>query len=296
MSAQRFISTSFWDDQWVQTLNLTEKALFLYLMTNTLTNIAGVYKITDRRISFDTGLSENELKEIMAKFEKSGKVYRKDEYIILPNWTKHQKWESHAKIKAGIDSILKTLSRDMLIFLKKSGYAYQINIVIDSLSKPINDIPESESTEDSQSKPSNYSDSNLDTNINLDSNSNTDLQDGEADISTSQKIFMHYWQHNPDIFNITASFDDFNKWQKYWSTSPPSCDQIKRAMENFIADVKSGDIERRYIPSKPDLFISGNWINTCQERRRKSDKTKKISADQVPPEEVTKYFKQSASQ
>ena len=89
-------------------------------MTNTLTNIAGVYKITERRISFDTNLNEDEIKTILLKFEKAGKAYRKDEYIILPNWPKHQQWEKRLKIKAGIESVLKTLSNEMLVFLKKS--------------------------------------------------------------------------------------------------------------------------------------------------------------------------------
>ena len=164
MSTQRYISTSFWDDEWVQSLNLTEKAIYLYLLTNTLTNIAGVYKITDKRIVFDTGLSENKLKEILDKFEKAKKAYRKDEYIILPNWTKHQKWETHTKIKEGIDNILSKLSVDLLIFLKEINYCYEINIANDSLSKPIE-------ANDCLSKGSNY----ININSNIDSNTNNDL-------------------------------------------------------------------------------------------------------------------------
>ena len=111
-----------------------------------------------------------------------------------------------------------------------------------------------------------------------------------TDLSEPKNLFMNYWQHNPDIFNITAGFDDFKKWQRYWATSPPTCEQVKRAFENFIADVKSGDIERRYIPSKPDLFIAGNWINTCQERRKKQ----KIAADRIPPENTSQYFTEAS--
>ena len=42
---KRYISTTFWDDEWVQSLDFTEKGLYLYLLTNSLTNIAGVYKL-----------------------------------------------------------------------------------------------------------------------------------------------------------------------------------------------------------------------------------------------------------
>jgi len=133
MSTQRYISTSFWDDEWVQKLNLTEKALYLYLLTNTLTNIAGVYKISERRILFDTGLQYSEYINIFGKFEKAGKAFRIGEYIALPKWPKHQRWEIHAKIKTGIESILKKLPVETLKKLKKIGYTYPIDTIIPHL-------------------------------------------------------------------------------------------------------------------------------------------------------------------
>ena len=39
----RYIKTKFWDDSYIIELNPHEKLLFLYLITNPLTNIAGVY-------------------------------------------------------------------------------------------------------------------------------------------------------------------------------------------------------------------------------------------------------------
>ena len=69
---KRYISTSFWDDEWVQSLSFEEKGLFLYLLTNPLTNIAGVYKIQVRRIVFDTGLAEADVGLILGKFGDAG--------------------------------------------------------------------------------------------------------------------------------------------------------------------------------------------------------------------------------
>ena len=127
MATQRYISTSFWDDRWIQNLDPSEKLMYLYLMTNPLTNIAGIYKIENRRISFDTGFNVETVNSILEKFEKAKKVYRKDEYIIIPTWAKHQKWETNAKIKAGIEAILKSLSPELVGFLKKIGYTYPID-------------------------------------------------------------------------------------------------------------------------------------------------------------------------
>ena len=122
---------------------------------------------------------------------------------------------------------------------------------------------------ESQKSPNGNGNGNENVNVNLKGES---VKQNETDLSKPDQLFLHYWQCNPDIFNITAGFDDFERWQRYWSTSPPTCEQIKTAMENFIADVNSGNIERRYIPSKPDKFIFGNWINSCQERRKKPEK------------------------
>jgi hypothetical protein len=40
-------------------------------MTSPLTNIAGVYKLSVRRICFDTGFNSDTIGHIMAKFEKA---------------------------------------------------------------------------------------------------------------------------------------------------------------------------------------------------------------------------------
>jgi len=269
MSTQRYISTSFWDDEWVQTLNLTEKALYLYFMTNTLTNIAGVYKISDRRILFDTGLSEAEFKSIFDKFQNSGKAYRIGEYIALPKWAKHQKWENHDKIKKGIEAVLKELPPDVLQFLLKIKYEFPLeNIAYDSLSKKNIAYDSLSSAENPKTLPFNYSDLDLDLNSDTDTNSDTD-----SGTDNPQSLFLYYWQHNPDIFDFQARIESYEKWEKFWKQSHVTCSQIDTAMNNFILDVREGIIERKYIPLLPDRFILNGWLTKCQERL-KPDKPK----------------------
>lgn len=129
MATQRYISTSFWDDEWIQTLDPSEKLLYLYYMTNPLTNIAGVYKIAPRRISFDTGFNTETINYIMQKFEKAGKVYRFGEYVILPSWPKHQKWDKKAMIKSGIISVLQDLPQEILSKLSELGYRFDLSLI-----------------------------------------------------------------------------------------------------------------------------------------------------------------------
>lgn len=158
MSTQRYISTSFWDDAFIQTLDPSEKLLYMYYMTSPLTNIAGIYKITESRISFDTGFTVDCIRHIMEKFEESGKAFRHGEYIILTKWTKHQKVGEKDNNRKGIDKILLALPDEVFFYALHKGYIY---IYLKELGRPLQD----------PSMPLNYI--NLNINLNLNCNSNT---------------------------------------------------------------------------------------------------------------------------
>ena len=167
MSTQRYISTSFWDDEWIQELDPSEKLLYLYFMTNPLTNIAGVYKISVRRICFDTGFNQDTIGHLMTKFQKAGKAYRIGEYIVLPSWPKHQKWEKAPRIKDGILACLCSLEEEMLRALVEIGYKFDLKQVFDTLCIPY-------------IYPSNYSDSDSDSDSDNDRDTESDPPDKPA--------------------------------------------------------------------------------------------------------------------
>lgn len=129
MAVQRYISTSFWDDAWVQSIDPSEKLLYLYLMTNPLTNIAGIYKITDKRIHDDTGFNVEMINRLMDRFKKAGKAHREGEYIIIPSWPKHQKWREKQTIETGIRKIITELPKSIRDIAKRVGYLYPIDTV-----------------------------------------------------------------------------------------------------------------------------------------------------------------------
>lgn len=151
MATQRFISTSFWDDEWIITLKPDEKLVYLYLMTNTLTNIAGVYKISIKRIVYDTDLTKSIIEKTLLRFEEAKKAYYFGEYIVIPSWPKHQRVDHHPKLKAGIYAVLDSLSYDLICFLRKVCYCFDLSRY-DSLSE----------TTDSERLSSNYLDPDLD--------------------------------------------------------------------------------------------------------------------------------------
>lgn len=91
----RFVNTHFWDDNYITTLDPSEKLLFLYLLTNPLTNWIGIYEISLRRIGFDTGFDKDTLQRMLDRFSESEKVFYYNGYILLVNFIKNQSFNAN---------------------------------------------------------------------------------------------------------------------------------------------------------------------------------------------------------
>lgn len=235
---KRYVSTSFWDDEWVQTLTFTEKGLYLYLLTNPLTNIAGVYKITNRRIAFDTGLEEAEVEKIMGKFSEAHKAYRRGEFLIFPTWPRHQNYQN-AKIYSGIKKILSDLDAEMIEFMQSVGYRYPLDEFLQGAGESPAQSAEADAVEDA------------------------------GDFSDPRRLFMHLWKTTKDdsgmcIFQITAAIERPRDWERFWLDSPPTAEQIETAFRNFADGISSGAIQRRFIPATPDRFLLKGGITRYQ--------------------------------
>ncbi len=150
MAKKRIIDTRFWDDGYVQKLDPSEKLLFLYYLTNSLTNIAGIYEIGLKRMALDTGLDEEMIKIILKRFEKDKKIFYIDEWIYIRNYLKYQETSS-PKIKKGIQLALKDIPKRILAKIKENGYP------IDTLSipyiYPMDTLSYSNSNSNSNSNP-----------------------------------------------------------------------------------------------------------------------------------------------
>lgn len=89
MSKTRYIKTDFWSDSFIESLDPTEKLLFIYLFTNDRLDLCGIYEITIRKISFETGINEERVQKIISKFSEKWKIHYIDWYICVINFTKH---------------------------------------------------------------------------------------------------------------------------------------------------------------------------------------------------------------
>jgi len=91
MAQKRYINTSFWTDNYVlDKLSPDARYVFLYLLTNPNTNIAGKYEISLRQMAFQTGYDDAMLLKMLGRLEKDEKLIYRGGWIVLLNWEKHQ--------------------------------------------------------------------------------------------------------------------------------------------------------------------------------------------------------------
>lgn len=130
------VNTAFWDDSYIINLDPVEKLLFLYLLTNTLTNISGIYEITNRRIGFDTGIDKDMVEKILERFIKDGKIKREGNWIVVINFIEHQ--SLNPKVIIGIEREIKHLPENIkkIIDYHRLSHLTKLN-----LTKPNVNIP-----------------------------------------------------------------------------------------------------------------------------------------------------------
>ena len=116
---------NLWDEPFMQKMEarMELKVLYVYLLSNALSNIAGVYKITDRRIRFDLCNENLNLTALFASLKKMKKVYRCGDYVIIKDAPLYIKKMTKTAIKE-MDSILWELPDKIKAKMKKIHYRY----------------------------------------------------------------------------------------------------------------------------------------------------------------------------
>jgi hypothetical protein len=88
---RRSISTSFVTDPEVERMSHNVKTLFAFLLFVPENNMAGVYEITTRKLSFYLDLPEPEVCSALEALLVAGKVFRFKDWIAIKNHIKNQK-------------------------------------------------------------------------------------------------------------------------------------------------------------------------------------------------------------
>jgi hypothetical protein len=81
-----------------------------------------------------------------------------------------------------------------------------------------------------------------------------------------ERYFIQRYQSEPAIFNITARIDDLTAYKSWWAEYQDKIDipMVDRMFDNIIKGVKSGTLERRFIPKSPDRLLLNGWIQRSQ--------------------------------
>ncbi len=147
MAKQRYVDTRFWDDSYIVSLNPMEKLVFIYLITNPLTNVTGAYELPIQRAAFDIGFSIEEVSAVFEKLEASGKLIRWNGWVCVVNFIKYQNY-TNSNIQKGMQAELKRVP----VTIKERLYTlyHERGISLEALPHP---DPDSGSGSESDKKP-----------------------------------------------------------------------------------------------------------------------------------------------
>ena len=145
------IRDSFWTDTYIEKLTPDEKLLFIYLLTNPLCNVAGVYEIRAKRIGFETGYDVEVVETILKRFERDKKILRFEDWIVIVNHIKNQ--SLNPSIIQGCERIFNELPQDITNAVTGWVQAGLLNLTLLNLTLPnLTDksggVDSSESTKD----------------------------------------------------------------------------------------------------------------------------------------------------
>jgi hypothetical protein len=112
MSTNRMIKDSFWTDSYIENLDPIEKLLYIYLLTNPLCNIAGIYQIQTKRIAFEIGIDKEMVEKLLIRLSDDGKIIRYTDWMLIINHAKHQSFKN-PNVTAGIKRIIEDLPNEV---------------------------------------------------------------------------------------------------------------------------------------------------------------------------------------
>jgi hypothetical protein len=150
MAKQRYINTKIWEDNWFSSLDQVEQLVFIYFLTNPMTNIIGAYELSKATITRSVGLDTLMLDELLKRFDEAGKVHYINGWVVLPNFIKHQNYKS-PKIKKGIETELEEVPDEVKRYIN-IPYIYGIDTLSHLIKYNTNIIKESEVSDSQKTK------------------------------------------------------------------------------------------------------------------------------------------------
>jgi len=101
MKKETWVCTEFWIDSEGVIMTPQDKYFYLYLLSNSMTNHIGVYKITRRQMAFDLGYTIETVHLLMERFIQHHKLIRynpETREIGIKNWWKHNPYDNYKHV------------------------------------------------------------------------------------------------------------------------------------------------------------------------------------------------------
>jgi hypothetical protein len=91
MAKFRKVHTSFWDDNFIETLSPEDKYFYLFILTNPLSTECGIYQISRKKMGFYTGYNLESVDNILKRLIATGKIKYDDKTseILIVNRVKY---------------------------------------------------------------------------------------------------------------------------------------------------------------------------------------------------------------
>ena len=90
MAEYRTLRMSFWNDPYIEELEAAGRLLYLYLITCPHTSNLGVLEVSVRRMAYETGLEQEEVRRLLGEAEEAGRIVRDGSLLWVVNFVKHQ--------------------------------------------------------------------------------------------------------------------------------------------------------------------------------------------------------------
>ena len=262
---RRSINTKFWDDPFIQDLTPSEKLLFLYLITNPLTNLLGIYEISIKRISFDTGLSKEIILKGLESFETIKKIFYQNNFIIIPNFLKNQNLNANMKINVvKLFEVLPNELKTKLLLNGSQSISNDYRMILNGISKYKEEIE----IENKIIIPAEKTSPN-------------------NNITNSQ--FDDFWKIYPKKVSKGVAKTAWERLCNKPANKRPTWKEIKKAI---YAQIKSEQWQNsKYIPHAPTWLNNSKWLDDPNEmksytRNEKTDYGRELNKDFGEPDEI----------
>lgn len=88
----RLLHTDFWIDDQVSDLSVSTKFLYMYLFTNPHIGTVPIYKLSNKVISFETGLTISQIEQGKISLQELGKVKFYRDFVYILNADRYNKY------------------------------------------------------------------------------------------------------------------------------------------------------------------------------------------------------------